>query len=96
MDFEAGHQVDQVYADSQLDDKWKDGDRDDDLITLAFNRSPGLCVPVPDNADVLAIFESFFTVKLLAILVTETNRFFLDEKFDTLGLFSQFMQTFSE
>ena len=100
MNFEAGHQLDQVYADSQLDDKWKDGDRDDDLITLAFNHTPGLCVPAPDNADVLAIFELFFTVELLTILVTETNRYhakrFLDEKFDTLGLFSQFMQTFSE
>ena len=56
-------------------------------------------MPAPDNADVLAIFELFFTVELLTILVTETNRYakrFLDEKFDTLGLFSQFIRTFSE
>ena len=33
VDFDAGHQA---YADSQLDDdKWKDGDRDDDPITFA-------------------------------------------------------------
>ena len=50
VDSEAGHQV---YADSQLDDdKWKHGDRDDDLITFAFNHTPGLRVPAPDNADV--------------------------------------------
>ena len=50
-------------------------------------------MPVPDNADVLAIFELFFTVELLTILVTETNRYakrFLDEKLDTLGVFSRF------
>ena len=49
MNFEAGHEV---YAESQLDaDKWKDGDRDDDLITFAFNRTPGLCMPAPDNEN---------------------------------------------
>ena len=83
MDFAAGHQVD---ADSQLnEDKWKNGDRDDDPITFAFNRTPGLRVPAPDSADVLAIFELFFTVELLTILVTENNRYakhFLDEKLE--------------
>ena len=85
----------QAYTDSQLDDdKWKDGDQDDDPIAFSFNRTPGLSVCAPDSADVLAIFELVFTVELLSILVTETNRYakrFLDEKFDTLGSFSQFM-----
>ena len=60
------------------------------------------CLPsivLPHNADGLATFELFFTVELLTILVTETNRYakrFLDEKLDTLGLISKFMSTFSE
>ena len=51
-------------------------------------------IVLPHNADGLAIFELFFTVELLTILVTETNRYakhYLDEKVNTLGLFWQFM-----
>ena len=62
-------------------------------LCFAINRTPGLCLPAPDNADVLAIFELFFTVELLTILVTETNRYakrYLDEKLDTLGLSAGF------
>ena len=62
------------------------------METTTPSRLPSIVLP--HNADVLAIFELFFTVKLLTILVTETNRHakrFLDDKLDTLGLFSQFM-----
>ena len=53
------------------DDKWKGEDRDDD----SFGRTPRLCVPAPDNADVLVIFKLFFTVELLTNLVSKTNRY---------------------
>ena len=60
VDFEAGHKV---HADSLLDDSnWVEGDRTDAPVTFVFGRRPGLRVEVPDNPDILAIFELFFTV----------------------------------
>ena len=91
VDFEAGHKV---HADSLLDDSnWVEGDRTDAPVTFSFGRRPGLRVEVPDNPDILAIFELFFTVELVLILVMETNRYaqqFLAAKLPTLRLHSRF------